>query len=331
MTRPEEIDAFLEAAGWECAARDAVAGDASARSYMRLRSRGRCAMLMDIPPASGMRTGPFVAITGWLRGLGLSAPEILACDPALGLTLLEDLGDDLYAKRCAAEPGLEPLLYGAAIDLLADLQRSHPAGTPDWSPPAYDREILLREMRLVPEWYLPAVRGGPVSADLCAHYEGAVEPLIAIALDTAPVPVLRDYHSQNLLWLPERHGPARVGLLDYQDLLMGHPAYDVVSLLQDARRDIPEALREALLARFVLRSGTDGAAFGRAAAALSAQRNLKILGLFVRLARRDGKAGYLRLLPRVWAHLQRDLTCPDLSGLGSFVARYVPAPEDLGR
>lgn len=317
-------DAFLAASGWAASVRTPLAGDASARSYVRLARGGRTAMLMDVPPASGLTVAPFLAVTAWLRDLGLSAPEVYAADAGAGLVLLEDLGDDLFI-RLAADPSLEPALYAAAIDLIADLQAAPPPPvTPGYSPPPYDRAVLLREMRLIPEWYLPAATGAETSADLAAEFDGLVEPIIAIALDGPQAPVYRDYHAENLIWLPERAGHARIGLIDYQDLLIGHPAYDLVSLLEDARRDVAPDLRAAMLDRYLARSGRDREDFLRAAHALAAQRNLKILGLFVRLARRDGKPGYLRLLDRVRAHLDRDLAHPDLAELRAWVARRVP-------
>lgn len=325
MTRLETIEAFLRAAGWADATRRSLAGDASARAYVRLDRSGAQAMLMDVPPVSGLTLAPFLAVTAWLRGLGLSAPEVYAADPAAGLALLEDLGDDLYLRLCA-DPAREAQLYAAAIDLLADLQAERPAATPDWTPPLYDRALLLREVRLAVEWYLP-VTAGPASPELLAEFEALVEPIVVLALDGPQVSVLRDYHAENLLWLPGRAGLARVGLLDYQDLVIGHPAYDVISLLEDARRDISHELRAAMLARFVERGGAEPEGFSLAAHALAAQRNLKILGLFVRLARRDGKRGYLRHLPRVWAHLRRDLAHPALAPLAAWVERRLPPPE----
>ena len=326
MTRAAETSAFLAAHGWAGADARPLAGDASARSYVRLTRGPARAILMDAPPASGLTVAPFLAVAAWLRGLGLSAPEIYAADPALGLVLLEDLGDALFARL----PAPEATLYAAAIDLIADLQSAPPPpATPDYAPPPYDRAVLLREMRLVPEWYLPATTGAQTPPDLAAEFDALIEPVIAIALAGPAVPVYRDYHAENLVWLPERAGHARVGLLDFQDLLVGSPAYDVVSLLEDARRDVAPALAATMLERYLGRTGRDRADFMRAAHALSAQRNLKILGLFVRLARRDGKPGYLRHLPRVWAHLQRDLAHPDLAPLAAWVARRLPAPEAI--
>ena len=226
---------------------------------------------------------------------------MLGADPARGLVLLEDLGDDLFARLCARDPRREPELYAAAVDLLADLQRRPPPGADGgWAPPPYDLAFLLREARLVLEWYLPAATGRAVPDDLAAEYEALAAAALAPVLAAPPVAVLRDYHAENLIWLPGRAGHARVGMLDYQDMLLGHPAYDLVSLLEDARRDTSPALRAAMRARYLAASGAEPEAFGHAAAVLAAQRNLKILGLFTRLARRDGKPRYLGHLPRVW-------------------------------
>jgi hypothetical protein len=328
MSREAAIAAFLAAAGWAGAARSPLAGDASARRYLRL-ARGRArAILMDMPPGSGLDAGPFLAVTAWLRGLGLSAPEVFAADAGAGLALIEDLGDGLLL-RLAADPAREPGLYAAALDVLGAVVAAPPPAAPGWSPPAYDRAVLVREMRLVPEWYLPAATGAATPADLAAEFDALVEPIVAVALEGPRVPVLRDYHAENLLWLPGRAGRARIGLLDYQDLLIGHPLYDLVSLIEDARRDVAPEVAAAMRARRRAELGWDREAFDLAAAALAAQRNLKILGLFVRLARRDGKAGYLRHLPRVWANLARDLAHPALAPLAAFVARRAPPPAAL--
>ena len=237
MTRAEEIGAFLAREGWGWAERTPLAGDASARRYERLRRGFQRAILMDMPPESGLDVRPFLAVTAWLRAGRFSAPEVLGADRARGLVLLEDLGDDLFATLCAEHPSREPGLYRAAVEALADLQRRPPPGEDvGWTPPPYDLAFLMREVRLVPEWYLPAATGAPVPPDLAAEYDAlAATALLAVA--TPQVPVLRDYHAENLLWLPRRRNHARVGMLDYQDMLLGHPAYDLISLLEDARRD----------------------------------------------------------------------------------------------
>jgi aminoglycoside/choline kinase family phosphotransferase len=325
MSRDAAIAGFLAAEGWREAARAPLAGDASARRYERLRHGARRAILMDVPPESGLTVGPFLAVGAWLRAAGFSAPAVLAADEPRGLVLLEDLGDDLFATLCAASPGREGGLYSAAVDLLIDLQRlPPPAGA--WTPPPYDLAFLLREARLALEWYLPAATGAPAPADLAAEYEAAAAA--ALAPFAAPtVAVYRDFHAENLIWLPGRAGHARVGLLDFQDMLVGHPAYDLVSLLEDARRDVAPALRRAMLARYRDRSGADPEALNQAAHTLSAQRNLKIVGLFTRLARRDGKPRYLDYLPRVWAYLVEDLRHPTLAPLAALIARHLPPPE----
>jgi N-acetylmuramate 1-kinase len=325
LTRELEIAAFLALEGWDGAERAPLAGDASARRYERL-ARGRArAILMDVPPESGLTVGAFIAADGWLRAAGFSAPEVLGADEGRGLVLLEDLGDDLFARLCATAPACEGGLYAAAVDLIADLQRLPPPGGA-WTPPPYDLAFFLREARLALEWYLPAATGRPVPADLAAEYEARAG--MAFAPFAAPaVAVYRDYHAENLIWLPERAGHARIGLLDFQDMLVGHPVYDLVSLLEDARRDVPRELRAAMLARYRERSGAGAEALEHAAHALSAQRNLKIVGLFTRLARRDGKRRYLDLLPRVWGYLAADLAHPALAPLADLVARHLPPPE----
>ncbi|QDL91776.1 aminoglycoside phosphotransferase [Paroceanicella profunda] len=336
MTREPLKTAFLASAGWEAASRRPLASDASARAYERLTAPdGRSAMLMDAPRERGEDVRPFLALTGWLRAGGFSAPEILAEAADDGLLLLEDLGDALYARVCAAQPAREIPLYARAVDLLAELHRLPPprnlpaAGQAvDVTP--YDAATLRREAELVTGWYLP----GPVSPDLAAEYGAHVEAACAQVAGARACLVLRDYHAENLLWLPERAGTAAVGLLDYQDALRGHPAYDLVSLLEDARRDTAPELRAAMLERYIARAApADPEAFRAAYAVLGAQRNLKITGIFARLCRRDGKPGYLRLIPRVWAHLMRDLEHPALAGLRGFVTAHVPppGPEVLAR
>ncbi|HET9067805.1 MAG TPA: phosphotransferase [Amaricoccus sp.] len=326
MTRAEEISDFLAREGWGWAERTPLAGDASARRYERLRRGFQRAILMDMAPGSGLDIRPFLAVTAWLRAGRFSAPEVLGADRVRGLALIEDLGDDLFATLSAAQPSREPALYHAAVEALAEIQGRPPPGEDvGWSPPPYDLAFLMREVRLVPEWYLPAATGAAVPAELAAAYDALLEPALA-AVAVPRVAVLRDYHAENLIWLPRRRGNARVGLLDYQDMLIGHPAYDLMSLIEDARRDVSPALRPALLERYLELTGVDAEAFRAEAALLAAQRNLKILGLFTRLCRRDGKPRYLAYLPRVWANLTAELAHPALAPIAAFVAASVPAP-----
>lgn len=311
---------FLRAAGWEGANRAPLAGDASNRSYERLTGgpNGARAVLMDASPDKGEATGPFIAIATHLNELGFSAPHILHANQTTGFLLLEDLGDDLFARVAKAHPGQELALYEAAIDFLNDLHR-YPA--PDFctQPTPGDMVDLAG---LAYEWYAPDTSQaskrqalGELSVALEAH-----QPF-------APVLVLRDFHAENLIWLPERSGTKRIGLLDFQDAIAGHPAYDLISLVEDARRDLPEPLAERLISRYISRSGFEGTGFRAAAAACAAQRNLRILGVFARLAAHFHKPGYIDLIPRVWGHLMRDLSHPHLAGLRERLLADLPPPD----
>ncbi|MEO1276936.1 MAG: phosphotransferase [Pseudomonadota bacterium] len=325
MTRDAAIAAFLEAAGWGTAERRPLAGDASMRRYDRLTRGTARAVLMDAPPDRGEDIAPFVDVTHRLRRTGLSAPEILAEDPGQGLLLLEDLGDDLYARVIANGGADEWALYDAAIDLLVDLQRE--TDTAGLLP--YDAAAYRAEAALLTDWYMPAATGK--ETPIAVRNEGLDLVTAACPPPVTPVITLRDYHAENLVWLPKRAAHARVGLLDYQDALAGHPAYDLVSLLEDARRDTTAELRARGLARYLAASGYEEHAFRAAYAGLGAQRNMKIIGIFARLWLRDGKPAYLDLMGRVWAHLERDLTHPALAGLKAWVEAHVPPPSDAVR
>jgi aminoglycoside/choline kinase family phosphotransferase len=330
--------AFLDAAGWGEAARAPLAGDASARRYERLTGGpgGARAVLMDADPARGEDAAAFLALTGLLRGAGFSAPAVLAARPAEGFALLEDLGDALFARVCAADPAAEPALYAAAVDLLAALHAEPPPAVAEgagcaFALPPYDRDFLLLEAALAADWWADAA-GRPFPADARAEYLGLVGQACAGADADRSALVLRDYHAENLVWLPDRAGLARVGLLDYQGARIGSPAYDLASLLGDARRDVGPETDAAMRDRYAAAARArdphfDAEGFAAACAALGAQRNLKILGVFARLARRDGKPGYLALVPRVWRTLARDLAHPALGALRAFVAARVPEPD----
>ncbi len=324
--RNQQISGFLASAGWADAHRRPLAGDASARRYDRVvAADGKtCAVLMDAPTDMGEDTQPFLQVCTYLLDQGFAAPRIIASDQTLGLILMEDLGDALYARICTSHPDLEQPVYEAAVDVLTALQ-TRPA--PDFLPP-YDQKTYLREAGLLTDWYLPAATGKGSSNDLKAEYDALMAAAVDALEGDQSCCVLRDYHAENLLWMPDRQGVSRVGLLDFQDALCGHPAYDLVSLLEDARRDTPDGLQQAMIARFLDQTGADATPFRQAYATLGAQRNLKIVGIFARLCLRDDKPGYVDLIPRVWAHLMRDLSHPSLTDLQNFVARYVPAPEN---
>ncbi len=320
------IAAFLARNGWGGARRRPLAGDASFRRYDRVEADGRRAVLMDAPPEHE-DVRPFVAVARHLGNRGFSAPAILAADEDAGLLLLEDLGDDLFTRVLAAG-GDEAALYAAAVDALVELHRAPPAGL---AVPAYDDARLRAEADLLIDWYLPAQTGAPAPEPVRAAYTAAwnaVLPLVRAVPDTL---VLRDYHADNLIWLPERTGIGRVGLLDFQDAVIGSVAYDMVSLLEDARRDVAAATVEAAIARYLAaRPDLDPDAFAAAYAVLGTQRNCKIVGIFTRLWRRDGKPVYLDYLPRVWDHLAGDLAHPVLAPVKRWLDDVIP-PERRGR
>lgn len=332
--RAAEAADFLARAGWGAAERRKLAGDASFRRYERLTGLGGSAVLMDAPPEAGEDCRPFVAVGGYFRSLGFSAPALCAADLERGFLLLEDLGDDLFARILAAG-GDETLLYATAVDLLLELHTHAPpeslplAQGESYVVPPYSKALLMQEADLLPDWYLPELTGRRTSADARAEYDGLWQDLMPWMRAASPILVHRDYHAENLIWLPERPGSARVGLLDYQDGVLGHPAYDLISLLSDARRDVSPALSDEMLARYVAGArtrdpGFDAEAFHTSFAVLGAQRNCKILGIFARLWRRDGKPGYLALLPRVWRNLERDLAHPALAPVKNWLNRAVP-------
>lgn len=358
MTAPAELRrqdraAFLAAAGWEDSRTLATIGDASTRSYERLALSGRTALLMDAPPdaeaaacpagadaatrrrlgynaltrLAGPNLNAFLDIAALLRGAGLSAPEVYAADAAKGFALIEDFGDGVYARAIPAGAD-EGELYAAAIDALAALHAAAPA--PPASPPytmlSCDRLALEAEIGLLTEWYWPLKTGKPALTSVEAAYFAAWNGALAVLTPPRTI-MLRDYHAENLLWLPDREGPRRVGLIDFQDGLVGWAAYDLASLLEDARRDVPPALAEAMIDRYASARGGgdfDESAFRRDYAILAAQRNAKILGIFARLVKRDGKPRYLDFLPRVEAHFRRDLARPELAPVRGFFQRHLP-------
>ena len=309
---------FLERSGWGGAARAPLAGDASFRRYERLRHGGRKAVLMDAQPETE-DIRPFLAVARHLKRFGYSAPAVLAADAGQGLALLEDLGEESYS-RVLDENGDEEVLYGLAVDLLADLyRRPAPADLPP-----YDDARLLEEANLLTDWYLPALSGSPPPQGIKMEYQALWRGLFPLARVEPEVMVLRDYHADNLMRLPGRRGLARVGLLDFQDAVRGPAAYDLVSLLEDARRDVPPELAERMIRRYLGATGADEQALRTAYAVLGAQRNAKIVGIFTRLWKRDGKAAYLDLIPRVWGLLERDVEHPALAPVKAWLERHIP-------
>jgi hypothetical protein len=324
MIPPAAAPDFLAAHGWAGARIEPLAGDASFRRYFRIRDGARRAVLMDAPPEHE-DVRPFLAIARHLCGLGLSAPRDLAVDMAQGLLLLEDFGDDRVGPVLARDAALEHDIYAAAIDILVELgQRPVP------SLPPYDATVLEREVLLLPEWYGPATGLDLDAGSWLAAWNAAWGAVVAETM-AAPVLVLRDYHADNLMLLPQRDGLRGLGLLDFQDALAGHRAYDLVSLLQDARRDVSPELEAAMLDRYVRAAGiTEGQAFRAAYEVLGAQRNSKILGIFTRLWKRDGKGHYRAFQPRVWGYLERNLGHPALAPVRQWFDAHVPQAARAG-
>jgi hypothetical protein len=314
---------FLAASGWGGVTPVSLAGDASFRRYYRLDDGARRVVLMDAPPpVEDVR--PYVAVAAILGRLGLSAPAVYAEDPNRGFLLIEDFGDDVYTRLLAAGAD-EAALYGLAIDTLGALHRAVAASGLPALPP-YDEARLLAEAALLADWYAPSVLGAALSPSAREDYLARWREILPRAALPATTLVLRDYHVDNLMLLPGRLGVRRCGLLDFQDAVLGPASYDLASLLEDARRDVGAALRAAMTERYLAAfPGLDRAGFARSTAILAAQRNCKIIGIFTRLWRRDGKPAYLAHIPRVWRLLEEDVQRePALRPIAEWLDRCLP-------
>jgi N-acetylmuramate 1-kinase len=356
--RDSEIAGFLLEAGWGGAQTEPLAGDASTRRYLRVRHNGAVAVLMDAPPKAetapcppdanpaerrtlgynatarlaASRIEAFVGVASWLRSHGFAAPDIYAIDLAKGYALLEDLGDDLFARAVPAGAS-EPELYGAAIDVLAALHRlpapaSVNAHGAIWPVLSYDRMALMAETDLFVEWWAGRHLGANLSDAALDGWRSAWAGALDAATPANPVLTLRDYHAENVIWRPQHEGLARVGVIDFQDALAGHPAYDMVSLLEDARRDVAPELAETMIQHYLAASGADEASFRAGYAALGALRNAKIVGVFARLAIRDHKPRYIDLIPRVARHLIGDLRHETMAPVRAWLDRWLPGQLD---
>ncbi len=342
---------FLDQAGLAEAERQRMQGDASTRSYERLSAGGKSLIFMNSPrrmDGPPVRDGkpysaiahlaedvtPFVAIAKGLRERGFSAPAIAHADLDAGLVILEDLGNEAVVEGDPPEPIEEH--YEVAVDFLVALHRENlpevlpVSGRGEYRIPHYDIDAFLIEAELLLDWYLPLINAA-IPDNRHDTYLALWRDALMPAIESPPTWVLRDFHSPNLLWLPHRQDTARIGLLDFQDALIGPAAYDLASLLQDARVDVPEMMEIALFSRYTkarrfAEESFDAPAFARIYATMAAQRASKILGIFARLDRRDGKPQYLRHIPRVWGYLQRALSHPALTPLKAWYS--VNVPED---
>ncbi len=355
LDRLDAMQQFLDQCGWGNAAWAFLQGDASSRSYIRLRQGSQQRLLMNAPPQPDgppVRDGKpysqiahlaedmnsFVAVSNALRAHGLALPEVHAHDLTKGLLLVDDFGDDQYYSQITEQAADQKALYEDGIDVLVSLRAATPApmpvnGTPYKLPP-YDDVALGIEADLVIDWHWPHQKGAPISESDRAAYHAIWRGLFPHLAQNNQNWVLRDFHSPNMMRLKGDSAKARVGIIDFQDALIGHAAYDVVSLCQDARLTVPKALEQHLLARYIERARTADPAmdvedFKTAYAILGAQRCCKLLGIFIRLAVRDGKTHYLAHIPRIWDYLERNLAHPALAPLKSWYDENFP-PESRG-
>ncbi|KEJ90628.1 aminoglycoside phosphotransferase family protein [Sulfitobacter donghicola] len=319
--RAHKLTEFIRTSGWQDAARETVAGDASNRRYERLTmADGASIILMDAPSDKGEDVRPFIAIAEHLRSIGLSAPEIVFRDIPNGFLLIEDLGDDLFKRVISRDPALEVPLYEASVDVLTAL---HAKPFPQLEP--YDTATMTNFAARAYEWYLFGLTGMKDTPEQ-AQFEQLMSQLLEPLERETQVLIQRDYHAENLLWLPDRSGAARVGLLDFQDAMSGHPAYDLVSILQDARRDVPVDIESDMIARYLSQNPQDEEAFRAAYAILGVQRNLRIVGAFAKLCIDIGKPRYIDLIPRVWEFVERNLKHPALAPIADHVLSTIPQP-----
>ena len=318
MTPPVHAPDFLASCGWQGADILPLAGDASFRRYFRVVDGDRTAVLMDAPPPHE-DPQPFISVAEWLIDTGLSAPEILARDLEKGLLLLGDFGSERLRETLDSDPRRENELYALATDVLVHLHAKAPM--PGLKPHGIDQ--WLEELRLFTDWYCPAVGAKVDDVAYEAAWRKVLEPVATDGL--GPVTVLRDYHAENIMLVEGRDGVAHFGLLDFQDALSGHPAYDLASVLEDARRDVPPAIERQMIDRYIIATGSDQL-FERAYWSLAAQRNTRILGVFTRLWKRDDKPGYRRFQPRMWGLLERDLAQPGLEPVRDWFDANI-APE----
>lgn len=317
------LDAFLAGAGWAGAGRALLAEDASFRRYHRIRLGTRRAVCMEADPGRE-NVEAFLEIARLLGALGLSAPRILAADPGAGFALLEDLGDRTFSRLLDA--GADPApLYALATDLLIDLHRRFDPVLATRPPAPYGDRLFLEEAGLLVDWYLPAATGKPADGAAAAAYRDLWRELLARARGVPETLVLRDFHVDNLMELEARPGVARCGLLDFQDAVIGPASYDFVSLVEDARRDVPPDVAAAMRRRYLdAFPGLDEEAFDRSCRILGAQRHCKVLGIFTRLRDRDGKPGYLVHVPRLWRLLDAALDDPELAPLRRWLDERIP-------
>ena len=355
MTTSLDIEIFLKKSGWKNFDRTRLKGDASSRRYERVTSQNQNAILMITPQAenknyeissgktknresmgynslarlAGNKVEAFTCIAKELSIRGFSAPKIFASDLSKGLLLLEDLGDNLFSKFIQNNENQEKKLYSAAVDCLAAIYRSTFSKNlifenSFWDLEVYDDVAMLAEVDLLLDWYAKDL-GHQIDSQNKKIWHSIWKKLFINFEAVAPGLGLRDFHAENIFWLNEREGTGNIGLIDFQDALFVHPAYDLVSLVEDARRDVSPEISEILIDRFCQQSGIkNDERFRSAYAIMGAQRNAKILGIFIRLAKRDKKLQYLDFIPRVKGHLMKNLNSPCCDELKQWLEQNIP-------
>ncbi len=317
MIPPDHAPAFLAAHGWGNAQILPLAGDASFRRYFRIVDGARQAVLMDAPPPQE-DPRPFIAVAEFLCAQGLTAPAIFARDLDRGMLLIEDFGDVRLRETVDAALPAEADHYAGVTDLLVHLHARPPMD----GLPTHGLDQWLDEVMLFTDWYCPALDVTVDRDAFRAAWTAALRPVENDGLSR--VTVLRDFHAENIMLVPGKNGIAHYGLLDFQDALVGHPAYDLASVLEDARRDVSPAVEAAMLDRYQAATAID---ITTAYWALAAQRNTRILGVFVRLWKRDGKSHYKSFQPRMWGLLERDLAHPALAPVRAWFDENIPAEK----
>lgn len=314
--RDNQVTNWLQSTRWADWGRSPITGDASARSYERLvHQDGRTAILMNAPPEISGSQSAFVTLARHLRQSGVAAPEVYDWDDALGLMVLEDLGAVDFAQHLVTHPEDEKRLYSAAVEVLSHVQEARPPdGLQTLTP-----DIGVEMVSLAFDWAAP-----DTETEMKHAIQGELHRLLESIDQTEKALSLRDFHAENLIWRPEKLGFARVGPLDFQDAFLAHPAYDLASLLRDARRNVDRALTEPMIALFAQRRKIPEHDLRHAFHILAVQRNLRIIGIFERLEKRDRKSGYRKLLPRVFGHLQTDLSSPDMGKLQPLIKSAFP-------
>jgi len=307
---------FLANAGWSGAAHSPVAGDLSVRQYTRLQKADASAILMECDPATDTSLPAFLKMTGWLRTQGLSAPKIYAADATTGVALLEDFGNSKLTFLIDNDPTSQELHYSTILDTLILIRN---APIPALETPT--ARTLCDATKLADEWYPNA------DSTVFDAFRAFLEPVLKETLTASATVSLRDFHADNIIWLPERANTRKPGLLDYQDAFLTHPAYDLMSLLTDARTEVSPSLRQRMIETYAARTGEDPHSLAEAVAALGAQRNLRILGVFARAARRDGKRQHLKAMPRVYAYFTECCAHPSLSVFSEDLSAALPPPD----